>query len=277
MLPHRPAADARDGTGRHFPVPADGLPQVILPRFDADAVLDLIRRGTVTSTMMVTGMMTPRRRRPPVGRARSARCAGCCTAALRRRRPVPVGRRCAGRRARPGLRPARGRGGRSPCWTRTITRNRRRDTERVTSCGRPVGELRLRESGEVCVRSSMVVADYADPDGWCSLGDRGRFDERGYLHLAGRTDRMINTGYHVYPEEIEEAVRRIPGVAAVLVRGGAGPGPRPGRRRPPRRQRRPGTRHARRGRRRQLRSRLAGYKVPRRFVVSETLPATDSS
>jgi malonyl-CoA/methylmalonyl-CoA synthetase len=118
----------------------------------------------------------------------------------------------------------------------------------------------------------MVVAEYADPDGWCSLGDRGRFDERGYLHLAGRTDRMINTGYHVYPEEIEEAVRRIPGVAAVLVRGEPDPAHgeavvahlvAAGGQAPDTLAAAVTT---------ELRSRLAGYKVPRRFVVSETLP-----
>jgi AMP-binding enzyme C-terminal domain len=34
-----------------------------------------------------------------------------------------------------------------------------------------------------------------------------------------RTDQVINTGYHVYPEEIEDVIRRVPGVADVLVRG----------------------------------------------------------
>ncbi len=34
---------------------------------------------------------------------------------------------------------------------------------------------------------------------------------------------MINTGYHVYPGEIEEAIGAIPGVAATRVVGEAGP------------------------------------------------------
>jgi acyl-CoA synthetase (AMP-forming)/AMP-acid ligase II len=32
-------------------------------------------------------------------------------------------------------------------------------------------------------------------------------------------DRMINTGYHIYPSEVEEAIAQVPGVAAVSVVG----------------------------------------------------------
>jgi acyl-CoA synthetase (AMP-forming)/AMP-acid ligase II len=65
-----------------------------------------------------------------------------------------------------------------------------------------------------------VVAEYADPDGWCALGDVAWLDEAGYLHLGGRLDGMINTGsYHVYPREVEEAIAAVPGVQSTLVRG----------------------------------------------------------
>ena len=70
----------------------------------------------------------------------------------------------------------------------------------------------------------MVVADWADPDGWCGLGDLARLDEDGYLYLGGRLDGMINTGsYHVYPREVEEALAALPQVRAALVRGEADP------------------------------------------------------
>jgi acyl-CoA synthetase (AMP-forming)/AMP-acid ligase II len=65
----------------------------------------------------------------------------------------------------------------------------------------------------------MVASEYADPTGWCALGDLARLDDAGYLHLAGRLDEMINTGYHVYPGPIEEALRAIPGVLQTKVTG----------------------------------------------------------
>ena len=66
----------------------------------------------------------------------------------------------------------------------------------------------------------MVVTDWADPDGWCGLGDLARLDDDGYLYLGKRLDGMINTGsYHVYPQEVEEAITSLPYVHAALVRG----------------------------------------------------------
>jgi acyl-CoA synthetase (AMP-forming)/AMP-acid ligase II len=66
----------------------------------------------------------------------------------------------------------------------------------------------------------MVVTDWADPDGWCGLGDLARIDDDGYLYLGGRLDGMINTGsYHVYPQEVHDAITALPYVQAALVRG----------------------------------------------------------
>ncbi|WP_349536700.1 class I adenylate-forming enzyme family protein [Bradyrhizobium canariense] len=65
----------------------------------------------------------------------------------------------------------------------------------------------------------MVVREYADADGWCSRGDLMSVDGEGYLTYRGRQDRMINTGYHIYPQEIEAVVAGIPGVDEVRVLG----------------------------------------------------------
>ena len=46
-----------------------------------------------------------------------------------------------------------------------------------------------------------------------------RVNAGGYLFHQGRLDRMINTGYHIYPSEVEEAIMQVPGVAAVRVAG----------------------------------------------------------
>jgi acyl-CoA synthetase (AMP-forming)/AMP-acid ligase II len=66
----------------------------------------------------------------------------------------------------------------------------------------------------------MVVTGWADPDGWCGLGDLARLDDDGYLYLGPRLDGMINTGsYHVYPQEVQDAITALPYVRAALVRG----------------------------------------------------------
>jgi acyl-coenzyme A synthetase/AMP-(fatty) acid ligase len=44
-------------------------------------------------------------------------------------------------------------------------------------------------------------------------------DRDGYLFYRGRLDRMINTGYHVYPGEIEAAILAVSGIAAARVKG----------------------------------------------------------
>ena len=46
-----------------------------------------------------------------------------------------------------------------------------------------------------------------------------RKDQAGYFYYRGRLDRMINTGYHVYPAEIEEAIGQVSGVSAARVTG----------------------------------------------------------
>jgi malonyl-CoA/methylmalonyl-CoA synthetase len=51
-------------------------------------------------------------------------------------------------------------------------------------------------------------------DGWFKTGDVGRIDERGYVHIVGRSkDLIISGGYNVYPAEIEGYINELPGVA----------------------------------------------------------------
>ena len=125
--------------------------------------------------------------------------------------------------------------------------------------------------GELCVRNDMVVADWSDPDGWCGLGDLAALDDEGYLYLGRRLDGMINTGaYHVYPQEVQDAITALPYVQAALVRGEEDPTwgqavtayvvPAPDA---------PG--EITQGIREALRKRLASYKIPKRIIPVPTL------
>lgn len=50
-------------------------------------------------------------------------------------------------------------------------------------------------------------------DGWQTFGDIGHVDVDGYLYLTDRQDDMIiSGGVNVYPQEIEQVIRDIPGV-----------------------------------------------------------------
>lgn len=251
-----------------FPFLLLGLPQVIVEKFAADALPDIIGRFGVTSTMLVSAMLPPLR----------AAYGGVPTP-LRRvvygGAPLPADDLLGAVRAfGPVLVQVYGRleGG----WPISLLSTADHaaisagDRDLRTSCGRPIDAVRVRvRDGELSVRTPMASAEYTNPDGWCALGDLARLDERGYLHHLGRVDGMINNGYHVYPAEVEHALRRLPGVADARVVGEPDP---------------------RRGQavvayvvstgdagtpaqiRDALRQRLAAYKVPERVEVVAALP-----
>ena len=141
-------------------------------------------------------------------------------------------------------------------------------------------EVALGERGELLVRGPQVFDGYrgmpqeteaAFHDGWFRTGDIVTMDERGFLTVVDRIKEMIITGgFNVYPSEVE-AVLRLHGavrdvavvgmphasgseevVAAVVLAEGV--------------HEVPDDLHA------HARGSLTAYKVPRRFVVVETLP-----
>jgi acyl-CoA synthetase (AMP-forming)/AMP-acid ligase II len=82
------------------------------------------------------------------------------------------------------------------------------------------------EHGEVHVASTARFEGYTsgdqatERDGYLSLGDVGWTERDGSLHIEGRADDMaVVGGENVYPAEIEEVIRRVPGVADVAVAG----------------------------------------------------------
>lgn len=103
------------------------------------------------------------------------------------------------------------------------------------SAGKPLITTRVRidapegEPGEILVSGPTVTAGYwgnadatasAIVDGWLHTGDIGRLDSEGYLYVLDRRDDLIVTGgENVYPAEVEAAIMAFPGVKAVAVVG----------------------------------------------------------
>ncbi|MFE9932308.1 AMP-binding protein [Streptomyces sp. NPDC005533] len=89
-------------------------------------------------------------------------------------------------------------------------------------------EVGVNEPGQVHVRSDMLFTRYLsaedgegpDRDGWFTVGDIGRVDERGYLHLVGRKKGMlISGGLNVHPEEVTAALLQLEEIAEAAVVG----------------------------------------------------------
>jgi len=212
-----------------FPFLSMGLPQVIAGDFDLKKVLAAIERHRVTATMFVPAML-----RNFLGAVEERpAAAGSLRHLLYGGGPVPEGEmRKALDRIGPVLVQVYGRveGG----WPISLlgTGDHKAmiasNPNLAQSCGRPISEVDVRlrplpgepgDVGELLVKSDMTSSEYADSDGWCSLGDVVRLDSNGHLYFLRRLDRMINTGYHVYPDEIESAISDVRGVSRVRVVG----------------------------------------------------------
>ena len=83
--------------------------------------------------------------------------------------------------------------------------------------GTPMGD-------EIWINSPYLFDGYEDDvkvrrDGaFISVGDAGLVDDKGYLFLLGRSDRMFTVAdNNVYPETIEQVVSSIPGVESCVV------------------------------------------------------------
>lgn len=96
----------------------------------------------------------------------------------------------------------------------------------------PGREFRLAEDGEILVRGENVASGYwqggelrnldagaQQNGGWLRTGDLGELDAEGNLRFRGRKKNVIVTaaGLNVYPEDLEAALRKQPGVGECVV------------------------------------------------------------
>lgn len=111
---------------------------------------------------------------------------------------------------------------------------------RLASVGRPTNYAAVRcvdengdevsegEVGEVEVRSDAAMSGYLNDDtasaavmegGWIRTGDLGRWSD-GFLTLVGRSrEVIISGGFNVYPVEVENELKALDGVGEVAVLG----------------------------------------------------------
>lgn len=111
---------------------------------------------------------------------------------------------------------------------------------KLGSVGKPVPgvEIKILDPdgagvGEVLARGPNVMKGYTDPEatarvldeaGWLRTGDLGKLDERGQLVLVGRVKDVIvtATGENVYPDDVENKLGVVVGIAEYAVVGVAG-------------------------------------------------------
>lgn len=215
-----------------------GAPLVLLDRFDTVRYAELVRRFGIRSTVLAPAMMTMLSEDPRVTDLAPLTFVRSITAPLtpgqaRRfhdRFGVDV-LNCYGQTEL---------GGEVAGWTAADIREF--GAAKLGAVGRPHPGIAIRiladdrrelpagEVGEIWIRSPFAAGDIVGEgagdiadrvvDGFLRTGDLGQLDPDGFLWIEGRVSDMINRGgLKVVPQEVEEVLRRHPGVADACVAG----------------------------------------------------------
>ncbi len=267
-----------------LPVFLNGGRSTILPKFEPETLLELIRAGEVTQFFGVPAIYQAFSLMDEVDKVdwRALRC-GCGGAPL----PEPLIRFFAERGAMVlnGF-------GMTETGPTVFLMDAARAADKIGSVGRAqmMTELRLAGvdanapgEGEIELRGPGITPGYfQNPEataetfaegGWLRTGDVGRRDADGYVYIVDRIkDMYISGGENVYPAEVERVLNDHPeileaavigiaddkwgevGAAFVIARPGAAPDPQEIRK--------------------WCRARLAAYKVPARVVAVDDFPRT---
>ena len=137
--------------------------------------------------------------------------------------------------------------------------------------------------GELLLRGPQVFSGYWErpeesaavvlEDGWIRTGDVVVMDDDGFFTIVDRIKELIITGgFNVYPSEVEDTLRQVPGIADAAVVGV--PSTHGGEDVTAAVVLEPGAAFDEQAVRASCKERLTAYKVPRRVVVVDELPRT---
>jgi long-chain acyl-CoA synthetase len=198
-----------------------GAEQVLLPRFDAAAVLETIERERITHTVLVPTMLAMLLDAPGAADAdlsslRHVQYAASPISAELQQRVLERLPDC-------DVAQFYGMTEAAPTVTHLSGAEHRRGGRPLASVGRPVPgvETEVRD-GELWVRGPNVMLGYwnrpeetagALVDGWYRTGDLVEEDDDGYLYVVDRAkDMIVSGGENVYSLEVEAALLRHPAV-----------------------------------------------------------------
>jgi acyl-CoA synthetase (AMP-forming)/AMP-acid ligase II len=221
---------------------AAGATNIILPRFDAEAVMTAIERHHVTTlflppTAIYTMLSHPQVREFDYSSLQYFfyTAAPMSVAKLREAIDVfgPIMTTMFGQVEAPATCTY------LPPWE--LVENGIVNEGRLASCGRPslhtrvaiMGDdgalLTARQTGEIVVRGNLVMRGYyqnpqataeASRFGWHHTGDVGYTNEEGYLFIVDRKkDMIISGGFNVYSAEVEQVLASHPAVQECAVIG----------------------------------------------------------
>jgi fatty-acyl-CoA synthase len=227
------------GAAFFIPVLLRGGSIVVLPKFDAGAVLEAIARHRITSVFLVPSMIYavldhPRFAETDLSSLQTVFYGASPMSPTRLqeaiRRLGPIFYQFYGQTEAP-----------QTVFTLRKEQHDVDDLDRLASCGRPVpwvhvallddngNEVARGEPGEICVRGPLVMRGYwnkpeetaaAFAGGWLHTGDVAREDEHGYYTIIDRKkDMIVSGGFNVFPREVEDVLSTHPAVAAAAVIG----------------------------------------------------------
>jgi long-chain acyl-CoA synthetase len=226
------------GTANVFACTWVGATQIVLPRFDAAAVLAAIEREAITHTVFVPTMLAmlldaPEFTGTDLGSLRNIQYAASPIAPELQRRvlerlPCEIAQFY-------GMTEA------APTVSHLTPDDHRQGGRRVASMGAPVPGVQVAvrgprgdrlppgEAGELWIRGPNIMLGYwnrpdataeALVDGWYRSGDIVSADEDGYLYMVDRAKDMIITGgENVYSIEVEAVLSEHDGVLEAAVFG----------------------------------------------------------
>ena len=222
-----------------MPTMLKGGSMVVLPGFDATAVLEAIEKHRITCMLVVPTMIYALLDHPRLGEYDLSSLeiiyyGSSLISPSRLREGIerlgPIFFQFYGQ-------------GEAPMSVTTLKRAEHdpSDLSRLASCGRPVPWVRVQllddqhnpvpdgEPGEICVQGPLLMSGYlnqpeqtaeAFAGGWLHTGDIAIRDPQGFLRIVDRKKDMIITGgFNVYPREVEDVLSSHPAVAAAAVIG----------------------------------------------------------